>query len=254
MKQQGDFVWYELCTTDPVAAADFYSKVVGWTVRPSALPGIDYRLACLGDRQIAGIMTLPPEQMPPRPVWFGYIAVDDVDAKARDIEAAGGGIHKAPEDIPSIGRFAVVSDPQGANFMLFKGSGEPPPPLAMMQTGSVGWHELHTNDWEKGWPFYERMFGWTKDTVHDMGPMGSYQLFKASASPIGGMMTDRRSSPHPYWLYYFAVDDIDAGLDRVKANGGMVLSGPQEVPGGAWIINALDPQGGAFALVGMRKS
>lgn len=69
---------------------------------PSGLPGIDYRLACLADRQIAGIMTLPPAQMPPRPVWFGYLAVDDVDAKAKDIETAGGafalvGMRKAEE-------------------------------------------------------------------------------------------------------------------------------------------------------------
>ena len=120
--KQGDFVWYELCTTDPAAAADFYAQVVGWTVKTVGLPGIDYTLACLGDRPVAGIMTLPPEQMPPRPVWFGYIAVDDVDAKAEEIEAAGGRIHKAPQDIPTIGRFAVVADPQGAVFMLFKGS------------------------------------------------------------------------------------------------------------------------------------
>lgn len=251
--QQGDFVWYELCTNDPIVAADFYSKVVGWTIRPSGLPGVDYSLACLGERQIAGIMTLPPAQMPPRPVWFGYIAVDDVDAKAKEIEAAGGGIHKAPQDIPSIGRFAVVYDPQGAVFMLFKGSGTPPPALATMQTGSVGWHELHARDWETGWPFYERMFGWTKDAVHDMRPMGSYQLFNTSALPVGGMMTDSQASPHPYWLYYFVVDDIDIGLEKVKANGGTVLFGPQEVPGGAWIVNAEDPQGGSFALVGMKK-
>jgi predicted enzyme related to lactoylglutathione lyase len=190
--------------------------------------------------------------MPPRPVWFGYVAVDDVDAKAKDIEAAGGAIHKAPADIPTIGRFAVVRDPQGAVFMLFKGLGEPPPPLAMMQTGSVGWHELHARDAGTAWAFYEKMFGWTKDVAHDMGPMGQYQLFKTSALPIGGMMTDSTSA-HPYWLYYFVVDDIDAGVERVKASGGTVLFGPQEVPGGAWIINAQDPQGGHFALVGMRK-
>lgn len=251
--KQGDFVWYELCTTDPVAAADFYSKVVGWTTRPSGLPGMDYTLACLGDHQVAGIMTLPPAEMPPRPVWLGYIAVDDVDAKATEIKAAGGGLHRAPQDIPAIGRFAVVSDPQGAVFMLFKGAGEPPPALAMMQTGSVGWHELHTSDRETGWTFYERMFGWTKDTTHDMGPMGQYQMFRASAAPIGGIMTDSQSAPHPYWLYYFVVDDIDTGLERVKANGGALLFGPQEVPGGAWIVNAQDPQGGAFALVGMKQ-
>jgi hypothetical protein len=251
--KQGDFVWYELCTGDPAAAADFYASVVGWTVKMSDLPGIEYRLASLGDRPVAGIMSLPPEQMPPRPVWFGYIAVDDVDAKASEIAADGGAVHKGPADIPTIGRFAVVSDPQGAVFLLFKGMGAPPPPLAMMQTGSIGWHELHTSDWEKGWSFYARLFGWTKDVAHDMGPMGTYQLFKTSGSAVGGMMTDARST-HPFWLYYFVVDDIDTGLERVKANGGTVLFGPQEVPGGAWIVNAEDPQGGAFAIVGMRKS
>jgi predicted enzyme related to lactoylglutathione lyase len=251
--KQGDFVWYELCTTDPVAAATFYSKVVGWTVKSSGMPGMDYSLLCLGDRPITGVMTLPPAQMPPRPVWFGYIAADDVDAKANEIEAAGGTIHKAPQDIPTIGRFAVVADPQGAAFMLFKGAGEPPPALAMMQTGSIGWHELHARDGEKAWTFYERMFDWTKDTTLDMGPMGKYQIFRGSAAAIGGMMTDSQSSPHPYWLYYFVVDDIEAGLERIKANGGTVLFGPQEVPGGAWIVNAQDPQGGVFALVGMKK-
>jgi uncharacterized protein len=250
---QGEFVWYELCTTDPAAAAEFYTRVIGWRVGDSGVSGIDYRILAVGEQPVAGIMTLPPEQMPPRPVWFGYIAAADVDAKASEIEAAGGGIHKPPQDIPTIGRFAVVFDPEGAVFMLFKGQGEPPPPAAMMQTGSVGWNELHTSDWEKAWPFYERMFGWTKDVVHDMGPMGTYQIFKTNNFPCGGMMTDARS-PHAYWLFYFVVDDIDAGIERVKSAGGKLLFGPQEVPGGAWIINAEDPQGGLFALVGMKKS
>ncbi len=167
--------------------------------------------------------------------------------------AAGGAIHKVPQDIPSVGRFAVMSDPQGAVFLLFKAVGEPPAPLEMMQTGSVCWNELHTNDAEAAWPFYERMFGWSKDVAHDMGPMGSYQTFKTSFMPCGGIFTNTQSSPHPYWLYYFAVDDIDAGVERVNAHGGSVLSGPQEVSGGAWVINAGDPQEGIFALVGMRK-
>lgn len=246
----GDFVWYELCTADPAAAAQFYSEVVGWAAKPSGLPGMDYTLLHVGDTQVAGIMTLPPGQMPPRPVWFGYIAVHDVDAKAAELAQAGGSIHKAPQDIPAIGRFAVVADPQAAVFMLFKGAGEPPPPLGMMRAGSIGWHELHTSDYEQALDFYERMFGWSKDMVHEMGPM-RYQLFKTSGLPVGGMLTDSQS-PHPYWLYYFVVDDIDAGLQRIIANNGTVLAGPIEVPGGAWIVNAQDPQGGIFALVGMK--
>jgi len=248
----GDFVWYELCTSDPEAAAAFYSAVVGWTVRASGLPGIDYRLACVGDHNVAGIMTLPPEQRPPRPVWFGYIAVDDVDAKVVEVTAAGGSVHHAATDIPAIGRFAVVSDPQGAVFMLFRGIGTPPAPLKVMQAGSIGWHELHTSDLEAGWRFYERMFGWSKTSVHDMGPAGPYQLFETGASPLGGMFADA-GTPHPHWLYYFAVDDIDAAQARLTAGGGTVRSGPHQVPGGAFVLHADDPQGGAFALVGMRR-
>lgn len=249
----GDFVWHELCTLDPAAAGDFYAKVVGWTMKPSGLPGIDYNIIHVGERGIGGIMSLPAEQMPPRPVWFGYVGVEDVDAKAEEVKAAGGAVHKAPQDIPTVGRFAVVADPQGAVFLLFKGEGEAPEPLSMMHNGSVGWNELHTNDAGAAWSFYEKLFGWRKDAAHEMGPMGTYQLFKTSGMPCGGLMNDTQSSPHPYWLYYFVVDDIDAGLERVNANGGSVLFGPQEVPGGAWIINAKDPQGGIFALVGMRK-
>jgi uncharacterized protein len=226
---------------------------VGWKVKPSGLPGIEYTLLCIGDHQVAGVMSLPAEQMPPRSVWFGYIGVDDVDAKAAEAEAAGGTIHKPPQDIPEIGRFAVLADPLGAVFLLFKGASTPLPPLAMMQPGSIGWHELHTTDWEKAWPFYERLFGWTKDQAFDLGPIGTYQLFKSSALPIGGMMTES-GAPHPFWLYYFVVDDIDAALARVRAHGGTVLTEPREVPGGAWIISAEDPQGGLFALVGMRKA
>lgn len=250
---QGDFIWYELCTKAPSTAAQFYAEVVGWQVKLSVLPDTEYTLLCAGDVPIAGAMSLPPEQMPPRPVWFGFIAVDDVDAKAAEIGAAGGAVFKPPQDIPTIGRFAVVTDPLGAVFLLFKGAGDPPPPPAMMQSGSIGWHELHSTDWEKVWPFYERLFGWTKDQTLDLGPIGPYQLFKSSATPIGGMMT-RPQAPHSFWLFYFVVDDIDAGLARVKTHGGTPLHEPREVPGGAWVITAEDPQGALFALVGMRKA
>jgi predicted enzyme related to lactoylglutathione lyase len=251
--KQGEFVWYELCTTDPVAAADFYAKVVGWRMQPAGLSGMDYTLACAGELQVAGIMTLPPEQMPPRPLWFGYIQADDVDAKTAEIAAAGGKIYRAPEDIPTVGRFAVVTDPQAAVFMVFKAIGAPPALPAMMQPGTIGWHELHASDLEKAWAFYAPLFGWTKDLAHEMGPIGTYQMFKASALPIGGMLTDP-AAKHPFWLYYFVVEDIDAGVARLQANGGTLLSGPMEVPGGAWVAQANDPQGGLFALVGMKTS
>ncbi len=101
--------------------------------------------------------------------------------------------------------------------------------------------------------FYARQFGWTRDEAMDMGPMGVYQLFAAGGAPIGGMMTRSSQTPAPFWLFYFNVDDIEAAAARITGRGGQIVNGPMEVPGGSWIINALDPQQAMFAVVGPRK-
>jgi predicted enzyme related to lactoylglutathione lyase len=87
----------------------------------------------------------------------------------------------------------------------------------------------------------------------DMGPMGIYQLFAIDAVPSGGMMTKTKDMPAPTWLYYFNVDDIDAGAKRVTDAGGQILFGPIEVPGGSWIVQCRDPQDAMFALLGPRR-
>jgi predicted enzyme related to lactoylglutathione lyase len=87
----------------------------------------------------------------------------------------------------------------------------------------------------------------------DMGPMGKYQIFTTRTGQAGGMFTKPAQEPQPYWLYYFNVEAIDAAADRVKSAGGQVVNGPMEVPGGAWIINGIDPQGAMFALVAPKR-
>jgi hypothetical protein len=190
-----------------------------------------------------------------KPCWLGYIGVDDVDAVADRIAKAGGAIHRAPEDIPGVGRFAVVADPQGAAFMLLKGATAGPPPQAFKASTPrhVGWNELHTTDWKAGLAFYSKLFGWAKSDTFDMGAMGTYLVFNAGGDAIGGMMTSP-NFPRPVWLFYFNVDGIDAAHRRLTGAGGQVLFGPSEVPGGGWIIQATDPQGAMFALVGPRPS
>ena len=166
---------------------------------------------------------------------------------------AGGTVRRAPEDIPGVGRFAVVADPQGAGFMLFEPlPGSERPVVAQGTPGRAEWHELHAADRDAAFDFYAGQFGWTKAEAFDMGPMGTYQLFAAGDTTIGGMMTKMDAFPTPFWLYYFGVDAIDAAIERITANGGQILHGPAEVPGGAWIVQALDPQGAMFALVGPR--
>jgi predicted enzyme related to lactoylglutathione lyase len=249
------FVWYELMTTDMKAAEAFYGAVVGWSGQAFNQADINYTVMSAGDKMVAGIMTLPAEVCATggRPGWVGYIGVDDVDAATASVKQAGGAVHRAPADIPNIGRFSVVADPQGAVFMLFKPMGSDNSPAPAGTPGHVGWRELYASDWQNALDFYGKQFGWTKAEAVDMGAMGIYQLFAAGGVPIGGMMNKPPAIPSPVWLYYFNVEAADAGAARVSKNGGQVLMGPHEVPGGSWIVQCMDPQGAMFALVAPKR-
>lgn len=252
----GNFVWYDLMSTDAKAAAAFYRGVVGWRMQDAGLPDRSYTILSAGETAVGGLMALPPEACVAgaKPVWSGYVAVDDVDAFAARVKQAGGAIHHPPDDIPGVGRFAFVADPQGATFVLFKGmSDAQPQPPAPGTPGHTGWRELQAADWESAFAFYSSLFGWTKADAVDMGAMGLYQLFAIDGVAKGGMMTKTKEVPAPLWIYYFNVDDIEAAAARVKNGGGQILHDPHEVPGGSWIVNCSDPQGAAFALLGPHR-
>jgi uncharacterized protein len=251
--RKGNFIWYELMTTDSDAAEAFYRGVLDWQSRDAGMPGMKYTLLSAGDDTVAGLMAMPDEASAAgaRPGWMGHVAVSDVDATAAQFKQAGGTIHHVPTDIPGIGRFAVVADPQGAVLGLFNTLPEYQNTHAAPNgPGHAGWRELAAADGPTAFPFYAGVFGWTKGDAVDMGPMGTYQLFAppGGGDAMGGMMTKPPSVPAPFWLYYFNVDGIDAAVDRVGAGGGKVLNGPHQVPGGTWIAQCLDPQGAPFAL------
>ncbi|MBP8295828.1 MAG: VOC family protein [Burkholderiales bacterium] len=249
----GSFVWYELMTSDSEAAAAFYRTVTGWEIRDSGMPGHAYSLLYAGGAMVGGLMTTPPEARAAGvpPCWTGYIGVDDVDACAVRIQAAGGSVLRAAEDIPGIGRFAVAADPHGAAFIVFKSmEDEPGPELAPDAAGNVGWRELYAGDGASAFAFYAGLFGWTKAREFDMGALGIYQLFATGgADPVGGMMTRTPDTPAPFWLYYFNVDGIDAAVERIGTAGGSVVMGAHQVPTGQWIAQCADPQGAYFALL-----
>lgn len=251
------FVWYELMTTDAPAAEAFYRGVIGWQTADAGMPGMQYTLLSAGDRTIGGLMALDPaaRDAGARPGWVGYVGVADVDAMLPRLTAAGGQVHRPAEDIPGVGRFAVVADPHGAVFCLFAGQGDEaePPPLPAGTPGTIGWHELAAGALEGAWAFYAGLLGWTKDEAMDMGPMGVYQLFRTGGEAVGGMMTRPPEVPAPCWLYYVNTDAIDAAIGRVNAGGGQVVNGPIEVPGGQWIAQCLDPQGAMFAMVAPKR-
>jgi len=253
----GNFVWYEYMAADAKAAADFYTAVVGWSAKDAGMAGFRYTLVSAGPTMVAGLMGLPEEarKMGARPGWLGYVGVPDVDAYATKIAAAGGKIYRPAADIAGVGRFAVVGDPHGAGFAVFKGEPDedPRPPLAHDAPGNVGWRELRGGEPEAAFAFYSRLFGWKKTQAMDMGPMGTYQVFATGGGQGGGMMMKPAETPAPFWLYYFNVDAVDAAAERVKSAGGRIVRGPNEVPGGGWVVRAIDPQGADFALLAPRR-
>jgi predicted enzyme related to lactoylglutathione lyase len=248
--QPSSFFWYELMTTDVAAAEAFYTAVVGWNSERFAGSEMEYIVIKAGDRGVGGIMELPEgaKSMGMPPAWVGYIYTADVDAATESLKKAGGQVHREPSDIPEVGRFSVVADPQGATFMFLQPSGEDQPPLPRTAQGGIGWHELYAGEWQSAFDFYAGQFGWTKSDAMDMGEMGTYQLFAVNGEQTGGMMTKPANIPVPVWLFYFNVDAVDAAAKRVTDNGGQVIMGPMEVPGGSWVLQASDPQGAMFAL------
>ena len=157
----------------------------------------------------------------------------------------------AAEEIPGVGTFAVVAEPQGAIFTLFQppaGMTRPEQPAACMP-GMPAWHELVASDSESAFQFYAGLFGWTKAHAIEMGPNSVYQIVAVGSEPIGGMMTlaVRRRAPAGC---FFHVEEIDAAIERVKQNGGTLVHGPSVVPGGQQIAHCLDTQGAMFGMVG----
>jgi uncharacterized protein len=249
----GKFIWYDQMSNDLSGAEAFYTKVVGWTLAPNTMNDQRYTLLQAGSAAIGGLMPIPEHAKGVQPVWMGYIGVDDVNAYADKVKAAGGAIHRPPTDIPNVGTFAVAGDPSGAGFLLFKGYSDEAPTQDPSQPGHIGWHELHGGDSESAFAFYSGLFGWTKGEAMDMGAMGQYQIFTTKGEQRGGMMKKTTQELAPHWLYYINVDAIDAASQRVASAGGKVENGPMQVPGGSWIINGLDPQGAMFALVAPKR-
>ena len=242
---RGRFVWHELMTTDPQGAGAFYSKVLPWKTQPSGMP--DYTLWVAGKTQTGGLMAQPESarQAGAPPSWLVYIGTPDVDATAASAERLGGRVLKAPADIPSVGRFAVLSDPQGATFAVFTPSAQPAGGSA--PTG-FSWHELGTSDQQGAVAFYSQLFGWSQGPAHDMGPAGTYQLIEHGGAQVGGVYKLMDASRAPHWLTYIQVASVDRAAAAAKAAGGRVTQGPMEVPGGSRIAQIVDPQGGAFAV------
>lgn len=114
------FCWNELMTTDTAVDGEFYSRVFGWGRDTQNFGPMEYTMFSNGERPAGGMLKITPEMGPIPPNWLVYFAVDNCDAMVQKATELGGTVMKPAEDIPGIGRFAILTDPQNAVFAIIK--------------------------------------------------------------------------------------------------------------------------------------
>ena len=243
----GRFIWHELQTTNLKASLAFYTELFGWKTREMDMgPGGKYTILQSGNRDVGGVMAHGADKGVP-PSWLAYCTVQDVDAAAKKALALGGRVMQPPTDIPTVGRFAVVIDPQGAAVGPYKPTEERPEVDGYPPVGTFCWTELLCNDPAAAAAFYTEIFGW-KVEERDMGPMGTYRGLLRGDKQAGGIMKSQMPEAPASWLNYVAVDDVDATAKRVAGLKGKTIVPPKDIPGiGRFSVHA-DPQGAVSAI------
>ncbi len=258
---EGTPIWFELNAADQDAAQAFYEAVAAWHIAPSTMPEHGgYRIAEADGKPVAGIRRSIPEA-PGFPGWAVYLAAGDVDATASRAVDLGGQIPFGPVDIPHVGRFAMVRDPQGVIFAVMNAARPSesrafgPIPLGTERTLGQGvWIELATPDPEAAFAFYGGLFGWEKLGAMPMGGMGEYAFIGRGDLRPGAVMSSTATGAPARWNWYVHVADIDAAVASVQTYGGTVLQGPDPIPGGSYSTNVADPAGNRIGLVGPRQA
>jgi predicted enzyme related to lactoylglutathione lyase len=250
MSKHSRFVWHDYNTPDVESAKRFYGELLGWHFFQGGGP--EYQHVQVGERNIGGIMKYDGPAH-----WLGYVAADNVDETLQAAEHAGGKVLLAPKDLPKVGRFAMLADPQGgtvAPFHHISDHGAPdlndPPALS-----TVAWNELAAPVGAVAAGFYAKVFDWSIE-LFDMGPAGTYRMLKRTGekNQAGDDKTacgvlEMPQAKHAYWTYYFLVKDTDASVEHAQRLGASVIVPPSPLPNGGRFSLLLDAQKVAFGLM-----
>lgn len=256
-EQHGDFNWYELITPDAEASKKFYSGLFNWEFRKGDHE--DYELFYHNDLGIGGLLPMTKEMsdtgMPP--MWAGYVNVDDVDELVTKVVEKGGQILVPPQDIPNVGRFSYIKDPQGACLYVMRAfSDEASDSFSAYEpkVGHCAWNELVTTNPTDAEKFYGDIMGWQRAETMDMGPAGEYVMLRNGENRdfmFGALMNKPEQVPVSMWSFYFRVKSVDQSIEFIKANGGQVIVGPDALPNGIdFVLWGVDPVGAFFSCIG----
>jgi uncharacterized protein len=236
----GKFVWHEQVSSDTKQAQDFYTQLFGWGTEVFKPGEVDYAMISSGGQSHGGFGKALEGAPPPH--WLGHIQVENVDETVEKAKSAGGKLLAGPFEMGEVGRFAIISDPQGAFVSAYEPESESP--------GSEGvfvWDELGTTDIDDAQRFYGEVFGWT---ATDMGPeYGGYRTFQRGETQVGGVMTLPDDSMPAQWQPYVVVDDPDGTTAKAKELGSSALMEPMDVPKVGRIAVLRDPQGAVFGII-----
>jgi hypothetical protein len=255
----GQYVWHELLTADPAAGAGFYSKVLGWSAQP-AQGGEEYTMLSHGKTAVGGVRVVGKDSLASKagPNWLTYVGVPNLETSLAAVQAKGGQvIHPVTAIASDGGRYAVISDPQGAVIGVFEPPANRPGGNSDAGAGPVVWHELTAEDPVAALQFYKDIFGWEVVATHPMGgETGTYYLFGKGTTQMGGAFVRGKNlaASWPRWLVYLDVPSVTAAVEATKAAGGQLLNGPHQVPGGSWIAQVIDSHGVPVALHGPKEA
>ena len=259
---QGVPSWIDLEAPDALAVAPFYEAVLGWTLTDAMPPGAPghYLIATLRGRDVGAIAS-GAASIGTEPAWSTYLAVDDADAAAAAVEAAGGRVTAPPADTPG-GRPVACVDPEGAPFRLWE-AGRRLGAQAVNEPGAWNFSDLHTADPDAAFAFYAAFLPWERDdrAAGFVRVPGYGDHLAATADP--GIHERQRNAPagfadavagiaplqpgeRSHWHVSFSVADRDATAAAALRAGGVVESTVED----EWVLGAVlrDPVGAVFSI------
>ena len=234
----GSIVWHDLMTTDADSARRFYAALLGWRIDESGL-------IHAGEPHIARIQPARPGESAR---WIPYLEVDDPDSLAEQAAAAGATITVPGTDIPGVGRFAELEDPEGAAFRLWRARPDPTVPPA---PGRVWWNQLIARDPAAARDFYAAAIGWTPldQTSAETGPYTIFLDGEAAVAGIYPVPIPDGANARPHWQPFFWVDDCRAAVARAIELGGVQYQQPTFAAGVGTLAVIGDPDGADFLLI-----
>jgi predicted enzyme related to lactoylglutathione lyase len=240
--------WIDLFSSNTDKATAFYGTLFGWKASPPSPELGGYFTFLKDDKNVAGCMANDGEHGLPD-AWTVHLMTDDAERTAAAAAEHGGQVHFGPMPVADNGITTMIGDPGGATI----GAWQPGSQLGFElrdEVGSAAWFELHTREYGASVAFYRGAFGWDTHTMSDTDEF-RYTTLGEGDDALAGIMDASGFMPEgapATWSIYFAVEDVDAALEKIVELGGKIVEPAQDTPYGR-LAEAADPTGTLFKLI-----